>query len=167
MAITVPILPPQPEIDEASHVVQIAPTTTDTFSSHEFVKLAAGLVVPSATADPSVFGLCLSEYPDPSGKLTQSVIPVLRARAGQRFWMNVSGAVLSQANLGGAVRSCDHQRGRHGGSDQYHGKGLRDHRDRGAGGSSSQRRNRGHERPGSGRNSFIRCGLSHSLSGGP
>lgn len=97
----IPILPPQPEIDEASHVVQIAPTTTDTFSPHEFVKLAAGLVVPSASADASVFGLCLSEYPDPSGKLNQSVIPVLRARAGQRFWMNVSGAVLSQANLGG------------------------------------------------------------------
>ncbi len=97
----IPILPPQPMIDEGEHVVQIAPTTTDTFSPHQFVKLAAGLVVPSVTADPSVFGLSLSDYPDPSGKLNQSVIPILRARAGQRLWMNVSGAVLSQANVGG------------------------------------------------------------------
>jgi hypothetical protein len=96
----IPILPPQPEIDEASHVVQIAPTSGDSFSPHDFVKLAGGELVPSASADPSVFGLSLSEYPDPSGKLNQSVIPVLRARAGQRLWMNVSGAVLAQTHLG-------------------------------------------------------------------
>lgn len=97
----IPILPPQPMIDEGEHVVQIAPNGADTFSPHEFVKLAAGAAVPSASADAGVFGLSLAEYPDPTGKLNQSVIPVLRAKAGQRLWMNVSGAVLAQAHLGG------------------------------------------------------------------
>lgn len=97
----IPILPPQPMIGEADYVAMIAPTAGDSFSPHEFVKLASGELVPSASADAAVFGLSLAEYPDPTGKLSQSQISVLRARAGQRHFMNVSGAVLAQTHVGG------------------------------------------------------------------
>ncbi len=97
----VPILPPQPMEDPAEHVIYVAPTPGSVLTSHQFLKLVTGKASPSASADASVFGLNMGIFPDPSGKLNQATIPVWRSRVGQRLWMNVSGAVLAQTNLGG------------------------------------------------------------------
>ena len=100
MAITLAVMAPKIQRSTEDKIVQATPTTTDDFSPGQFVKLAAGLLVPSVSADASVFGMMEGSYPDPTGKLNESFVTVLRARGGQKIWMNVNGA-LSQANVGG------------------------------------------------------------------
>ena len=80
--------------------VYVAPAAGQTFVAGQPVALnAGGLVVAAATAAASVFGFAMAPAVDPMWNTPFTLVPVLKAKAGMRFYANLNG-ILSQVELG-------------------------------------------------------------------
>lgn len=100
MALIVPIIQAEPQRDYTDCVVNQTPANAQAFVPKQLLTIAAGVVSVAASAVTGIFGVALGYAVDPVFGKANGTIPVLRARAGQRFLMNANGA-LAQANVGG------------------------------------------------------------------
>src|SRR5579863_1702082 len=100
MATTLVSAFPQPAFDYAESVVTVEVTAAQTFLYGQFVKLTTGKLVASASADTTIFGFALAPAVNIVFGTLNTRIPVLRAKAGQRFWINATGNTLAQSFIG-------------------------------------------------------------------
>ncbi len=102
--ITRVITPVLPQHDFSSSVDLGIPTAGQTFINGAPVKLVAGELVASVSADVSLFGIALgpATYPAGIGPAITSRVPVFRAKAGQKLIMNLdsNGAAANNPAVG-------------------------------------------------------------------